>query len=560
MTGRNKQIEFNISKDPEVIFELFSVPRELREQFESLHKRSMKGGEGIIRRLKKLIGQYPHIPQLKNYLSGAYMNSEMIERAWEINHQIVQEHPDYIFGKLNLAHEHFHNEQYDRIPEVLGNMLDLRELSPGRDSFHLSEVTAFLKISIMYFCTTGDLKEAEPRFDILEELAPVHPDTEEARFYLIEARLAAIAGSMPEFTHKETEWLYENDITIQREQLATLISLPRETLISDLTMVLKDAIDRQNYFIEMAENWELESEETNFAIHAIYLLGELRATESLPLVLEALSQEEEFINFWIGDFISGSLWEPLYYIGDKQLELLKAFVLTRGFYTYARAEVCSSVLQIVHHQPHRKKEITAWFDDLFATIARTGVEQNIADSSFIGLAVYEAVALREPSLLPVIEVIYSQGLVDEFLYRSFEMIEEEMAAPPRPDSKRELMNIYDRYQQVVTTWAGYTEDEDEDGTWDEDEEELDIWDEKEEWDDDEEWEDEEEWDDEEDSGATKEFLAYLESLPDRGTGDGTGPDQRFDPKPHTPKIGRNDPCPCGSGKKYKKCCLNSEDS
>ncbi|RQD74209.1 MAG: hypothetical protein D5R97_08195 [Candidatus Syntrophonatronum acetioxidans] len=25
------------------------------------------------------------------------------------------------------------------------------------------------------------------------------------------------------------------------------------------------------------------------------------------------------------------------------------------------------------------------------------------------------------------------------------------------------------------------------------------------------------------------------------------------------KIGRNDPCPCGSGKKYKKCCLNKKD-
>jgi preprotein translocase subunit SecA len=22
------------------------------------------------------------------------------------------------------------------------------------------------------------------------------------------------------------------------------------------------------------------------------------------------------------------------------------------------------------------------------------------------------------------------------------------------------------------------------------------------------------------------------------------------------KVARNDPCPCGSGKKYKKCCLN----
>ena len=25
---------------------------------------------------------------------------------------------------------------------------------------------------------------------------------------------------------------------------------------------------------------------------------------------------------------------------------------------------------------------------------------------------------------------------------------------------------------------------------------------------------------------------------------------------HQPTVGRNDPCPCGSGKKFKKCCLN----
>ncbi len=24
-----------------------------------------------------------------------------------------------------------------------------------------------------------------------------------------------------------------------------------------------------------------------------------------------------------------------------------------------------------------------------------------------------------------------------------------------------------------------------------------------------------------------------------------------------PRVGRNEPCPCGSGKKFKKCCLNS---
>jgi len=25
------------------------------------------------------------------------------------------------------------------------------------------------------------------------------------------------------------------------------------------------------------------------------------------------------------------------------------------------------------------------------------------------------------------------------------------------------------------------------------------------------------------------------------------------------KLGRNDPCPCGSGKKFKKCCMRNRD-
>jgi uncharacterized protein len=29
---------------------------------------------------------------------------------------------------------------------------------------------------------------------------------------------------------------------------------------------------------------------------------------------------------------------------------------------------------------------------------------------------------------------------------------------------------------------------------------------------------------------------------------------RSEPRRSTPKVGRNDPCPCGSGRKYKKCC------
>ena len=27
-----------------------------------------------------------------------------------------------------------------------------------------------------------------------------------------------------------------------------------------------------------------------------------------------------------------------------------------------------------------------------------------------------------------------------------------------------------------------------------------------------------------------------------------------------PKIGRNDPCPCGSGRKYKRCCMGKDEA
>ena len=30
-------------------------------------------------------------------------------------------------------------------------------------------------------------------------------------------------------------------------------------------------------------------------------------------------------------------------------------------------------------------------------------------------------------------------------------------------------------------------------------------------------------------------------------------------RPRSLKLGRNDPCPCGSGRKYKKCCLSAHE-
>ncbi|WP_407668339.1 SEC-C metal-binding domain-containing protein [Oceanobacillus damuensis] len=55
----------------------------------------------------------------------------------------------------------------------------------------------------------------------------------------------------------------------------------------------------------------------------------------------------------------------------------------------------------------------------------------------------------------------------------------------------------------------------------------------------------------------KRYCKKLAKLPERYEMEYT--DAESEAKVQTPvvneqKIGRNDPCPCGSGKKYKKCC------
>jgi len=38
--------------------------------------------------------------------------------------------------------------------------------------------------------------------------------------------------------------------------------------------------------------------------------------------------------------------------------------------------------------------------------------------------------------------------------------------------------------------------------------------------------------------------------------EGRRPGEKIGPIVKAPKVGRNEPCPCGSGKKYKRCCLS----
>ena len=89
-----------------------------------------------------------------------------------------------------------------------------------------------------------------------------------------------------------------------------------------------------------------------------------------------------------------------------------------------------------------------------------------------------------------------------------------------------IPSISEMYEEITTTWAGYKYNE--------------------EGDDNDDWENDE-------VRRNKDWNENVNEYRDENISD-----HHEEQKPFVriePEIGRNDPCPCGSGKKHKKCCM-----
>ena len=58
--------------------------------------------------------------------------------------------------------------------------------------------------------------------------------------------------------------------------------------------------------------------------------------------------------------------------------------------------------------------------------------------------------------------------------------------------------------------------------------------------------------------APKQEVKREKVAKETGTGAATNTPVKKQPVRKEKKVGPNDPCPCGSGKKYKKCCMHKE--
>ena len=303
-----------------------------------------------------------------------------------------------------------------------------------------------------------------------------------------------ITTNKPTFHYSEIENLYHFGLDIPKEKLIEIIALPRITLIEDLEKILNDAIDRYGYF----ESKDWDDRTNSFVLHSLFLLKEINAVESLPKILSFLEYDYEFLHYWIGEHKTETLWHCLYGLGINNTDALKQMLLKPSIDTYIKTSVSDALCQMVLHNPEKRNEVLSIYSEVFSTSLAASIDDNIIDSDFLGLAIIDIKDCNLFELLPVIKQLYDKQYVGLEIIGDYKAVEKEFAKKTRRDKKKELFSIYELYNHVLNTWDGYKKNK----------EKIDNY-------------------------AYKPTEQAVSN-----------------------KINRNDPCPCGSGKKYKKCCID----
>ena len=361
---------YKLTDDSELARELFRLPDDVVQIQQELYPDVIRGKKSAMRKLNRLCARYPRIPQFKNYLQMAYAAAGKDQKVREMTRWIVDEHPDYLFGKITLADQYIVDGLPEKVPEVLGSDLELRSLYPEREIFHFVEILAYNLTITNYFLACDEPGKAQERIEIMEQIDPDDDKTVEARQSMMRYNLESTrkrfeeddkirrrvasrpydksvqTDQPPVFTHPEIEKLYNSGLDIDHQALRGILALPRETLVRDLETVLQDSIQRFEYYCEMFDDFEWEEKRQNFNLHALLLLGELNSESSLPSVLHLLRQGEEFLDYWYGELLNRVAGFALFRIARNDLDTLKQFLREPDNYLHARLSVTEAIKRI----------------------------------------------------------------------------------------------------------------------------------------------------------------------------------------------------------------------
>ena len=238
-------------------------------------------------------------------------------------------------------------------------------------------------------------------------------------------------------THKELKVLFDpkNNDELDKKTLDTILSLPHETLIKDLEHCILYEIGRNCR--EIAE----ENSEKNIygsITHSLRLLAELKATESLPVVLEVMRQSDEFYDFFFGDYANDVFVPVLYQLAKNQLPTLLAYLKEPNLNIFFKIAVSAVFGMTLRFEPERRAEIIALYDDILDFLFEKINDTAYYDANFTGMLMSEPINFCAKELLPKIKRLFDTDLVDEMSCGDYNDIEKEINAG--------IINFEDRYE------------------------------------------------------------------------------------------------------------------
>jgi hypothetical protein len=272
----------------------------------------------------------------------------------------------------------------------------------------------------------------------------------------------------------------------------------REDVTPELLRILEETVDRAA---------EIDAEGDYMAhLYAMFLLAQFRETRAYPLVVRFASLPGDLLDSLCGDFITENLGQVLASVCGGEFAGIQSLIENEETDEWVRGAALSGLLTLVAAGEKSRDEIVSYFTGLFrGKLARRW--SHVWDT----LVSYSS-DLYPEELLDDIERAYEEGLVDPG-YIGFDDVKRDLAM----GKDRVLARLADNpHRRLVTDTVG------ERGWW---------------------------ACFREDSQNRAKSTVQASAKPNLTPAAGSSQIKRA-----RPKTGRNEPCPCGSGRKFKKCC------
>ncbi len=251
-----------------------------------------------------------------------------------------------------------------------------------------------------------------------------------------------------------------------------------------------------------------------FHVFAFYFLALFAETRAWGPMLRFFSRPGDLALDITGDMVTEDLPMLLAEVWDGDIEPLRRLILDTRLSPFVRSAGMSTLWLLLHDEKVTRDEAVAIVDEALEA------SEEERDPTFWSLFLMDAAQFQEPSLKARIlarldRVSRIGGRLDpgpEDIEATYGESREEIVGGLRHYER--LDNLSDYMAALLGANAGQAREA-------------------------------------AGSAGEREAMAALEAAA-----------EAFDPAaPRTPlrraKVGRNDPCPCGSGKKYKKCCLRT---